>query len=237
MGWNSYDLVTFGCSHTYGQGLPDCVADDGGPGPKPSNVAWPSILKRSVGFKSLNNRSRPGASNKIIVKRLIEYPYYNPKTVVVILWSNFSRQTIFKNMEQKVHMMPHMADGAKWMPLSFWKRLEEDRETFTKKVDTYYKTFYEDFDAKFDQMIRMNFAHAFLKSKGIKSFHLVVDHEVTEDQEYFNNFNVSGLNLKIYNWQKDFRIDYGLDTANPIPHPGPKSHMLFANNIKEWFFK
>lgn len=237
MGWNSYDLVTFGCSHTYGQGLSDCMEDDGSAGPKPSNIAWPNILKNSVGFKSLNNRARPGASNKIIAKKIIEYPYYNSKTVVVILWSNFSRHTIFKNKKQQIHMMPHMADGAKWMPLSFWKRHEEDRETFTKKVDTYYKTFYEDFDAKFDQMIRMNFIHSFLKNKGIKSFQLVVDHELDEDKDYFDKFNLNGLNLKIYNWNKNFRIDNALDVQQPRPHPGPKSHMLMANNIKEWFFK
>ena len=43
------------------------------------------------------------------------------------------------------------------------------------------------------------------------------------------------LNIKTFNWRKDFNIDDALDV--PHPHPGLKSHSLFADNIKGWFFK
>ena len=74
MDWTKYNLITFGCSHTYGAGLPDCWIPNKGHGPKPSNNAWPSVLKQKLNFKSIDNSSRPGSSNKMIAKTIIEYP-------------------------------------------------------------------------------------------------------------------------------------------------------------------
>ena len=77
MGWNSYKLVTFGCSHTYGHGLSDCIAEDGSNGPTASQQAWPSILSGLTDMK-VDNASRPGAGNLMITKAIVDYVLTNP---------------------------------------------------------------------------------------------------------------------------------------------------------------
>lgn len=232
MDWKEYNLVTFGCSHTFGQGLSDCIgADVRSAGPVPSKQAWPSILKTLVGFKSLHNDSWPGLSNKIITKKIIDYEY-KKNTVVIILWSNFNRHTIFNNKgESKLHMFPAMIK--KEMPLAFWKQHYREKDELTNLVKTYYENYYEEYDVTFDQIVRINFVHSFLNDKGIRNIHLVMEHELTN--EYFKKFNLSGINIKKFNWKKHYWIDDALD--KPRPHPGPESHKLFAYNINKWFFK
>ena len=232
MGWKNYHLVTFGCSHTYGHGLKDCLSSDGrSPAPEPSKLAWPNKLQKIVGFETIDNSSRPGVSNKIITKRIIDYNY-KKNTVVIILWSNFNRHTIFDDKgENKLHMLPAFIKQD--MPLAFWKHHNRDKDEFAHLVKIYYENYYEEYDVTFDQAVRMNYVHSFLKDKGIKSIHLVAEHELKN--EYFKKFNLSGINIKTFNWKKHFNIDDALD--HPHPHPGPKSHEYFAYNINQWFFK
>ena len=228
MGWNSYKLVTFGCSFTYGHGLADCVAQDGSHGPTASKRAWPSILGGLTDMQ-VDNASIAGSSNLMITKTIVDYSKYDKNTVVVIMWSHNNRETIYKpGGEEKLHMLPGFLSAG--MPKDFWWDKED---TFKKDVTTYYETFHEDWNATLNQMIRMNFVHAFLKSKGIQSFHVYCEH-YHEDFNYFKKFNVRDLNLKRFNWSDHFHIDDALDVPNP--HPGPKSHALIATNLRRWFF-
>ena len=74
MDLSEYDLVTFGCSFTYGHGLHDCIDPDGqSHGPLPSVLAWPNQLKSISNFKTVDNVAEPGASNKLITKYALEY--------------------------------------------------------------------------------------------------------------------------------------------------------------------
>ena len=86
MGWKDYKLVTFGCSFTYGHGLSDCIAADGSNGPVCSEQAWPSVLGQLTGMK-VDNVSKPGSSNLMITKAIVDYPKYTKNTVVVVMWS------------------------------------------------------------------------------------------------------------------------------------------------------
>ena len=86
MGWKDYNLITFGCSHTYGHGLPDSIAEDmQSPGVRPSNWAWPARLQQQVQFNSVSNQAKSGSSNKMITKAIIEYPKFTKQSIVVIL--------------------------------------------------------------------------------------------------------------------------------------------------------
>ena len=228
MGWKDYKLVTFGCSFTYGHGLADCMAEDGSNGPTASEQAWPSVLGKLTGMK-VDNASEPGSSNLMITKAIVDYSKYTKDTVVVVMWSNNDRETIYKTGNEKLHMLPGFLDDT--MPGTFW--FDKDKNNFKKTITTYYENYHEDWNATLNQTIRMNFVHAFLKSKGIQSFHLQIAHHHT-DPNYFKKFNVRDLNLKYFNWGNDFCIDDALDVPNP--HPGPNSHALLATNIRRWFF-
>ena len=41
-------LVAFGCSYTYGHGLPDCIMAKGRAGKRPSKFAWPYLLAKKL---------------------------------------------------------------------------------------------------------------------------------------------------------------------------------------------
>ena len=228
MGWKDYKLVTFGCSFTYGHGLSDCMAEDGSNGPTASEQAWPSVLGKLTGMK-VDNVSEPGSSNLMITKAIVDYSKYTKDTVVVVMWSNNDRETIYKTGNEKLHMLPGFLDDT--MPGTFW--FDKDKNNFKKTITTYYENYHEDWNATLNQTIRMNFVHAFLKNKGIKSFHVHSEHHRL-DINYFKKFNVRDLNLKYFNWGNDFCIDDALDVPNP--HPGPNSHALLATNIRRWFF-
>ena len=228
MGWKDYKLVTFGCSFTYGHGLSDCMAEDGSNGPTASEQAWPSVLGKLTGMK-VDNVSEPGSSNLMITKAIVDYSKYTKDTVVVVMWSNNDRETIYKTGNEKLHMLPGFLDDT--MPGTFW--FDKDKNNFKKTITTYYENYHEDWNATLNQTIRMNFVHAFLKNKGIKSFHVHSEHHRL-DINYFKKFNVRDLNLKRFNWSDHFHIDDALDVPNP--HPGPKSHALIATNLRRWFF-
>jgi hypothetical protein len=228
MGWKDYKLVTFGCSFTYGHGLSDCMAEDGSNGPTASEQAWPSVLGKLTGMK-VDNVSEPGSSNLMITKAIVDYSKYTKDTVVVVMWSNNDRETIYKTGNEKLHMLPGFLDDT--MPGTFW--FDKDKNNFKKTITTYYENYHEDWNATLNQTIRMNFVHAFLKNKGIKNFHVHSEHHRL-DINYFKKFNVRDLNLKYFNWKNNFHIDDALDI--PKPHPGPRSHALMATNIQRWFF-
>ena len=88
-------LVTFGCSYTYGHGLPDCITDHGGAGKIPSKFAWPHLLAKKLD-KELYNAGIPGASNKLIMDTVINFPF-KPTDTVVILWTYLSRHCILSH--------------------------------------------------------------------------------------------------------------------------------------------
>ena len=236
MDYSKYDLVTFGCSFTYGHGLVDCIHKDGtSNGLKPSALAWPSILKSLANFKTVDNMAIAGSSNKMITKEIIEYKKYTKNTFVVILWSNFDRHTVFKDRVKKLHMMPHFIN--KEMPDSFWAFHGAEANELKRKIKSYYGDFHEEFDTYFDQMIRMNYVHSWLKDKGIQNIHIFAEHlkpqGLNQHKRFFNNFMIRDIRARVYSYKKDFKIDDALD--RPIPHPGPASHKFFAHNIIKWF--
>ena len=82
-------LVTFGCSLTYGHGLEDCFEPPQMPGPKHSNLAWPTIVANKFNLK-LENRSQPGLSNRGILHKILEFRY-RKNDVIVVMWTNVFR--------------------------------------------------------------------------------------------------------------------------------------------------
>lgn len=82
-------LVAFGCSYTYGHGLPDCHLGTNLPGPKPSDLAWPSVLAKLLELEVVN-RSNPGASNLHILWNLLNFKF-KKDDICVVLWTHLHR--------------------------------------------------------------------------------------------------------------------------------------------------
>ena len=90
------NIVSFGCSNTYGQGLEDCYINNG-PGPHPSNQAWPAVLAREYNC-SLDNKSIPGASNLQILDKILNHSFNN-SDLVITMWATPDRDYIFPNQQ------------------------------------------------------------------------------------------------------------------------------------------
>jgi len=92
-------LVVFGCSSTYGQGLPDCPTGD----EKPSLLAWPSLLAKELDIECVNT-STCGAPNKKILLQILDFPF-KKDDIVITLWSFHHRGYIFDNPKKAKSIM------------------------------------------------------------------------------------------------------------------------------------
>lgn len=86
-------IVAAGCSHTWGEGLPDVYPKDG-VRTEPSELAWPSLLgkKLNCDVKNIANR---GAGNLEIMWRLLQFDL-KPDDIVIVQWSHFVRYEFFR---------------------------------------------------------------------------------------------------------------------------------------------
>lgn len=92
-------LVAFGCSLTYGDGLPDCYVPDGDDplgyhaGPLPSESAWPSLAAGMLGMDCLN-LARSGNSNTRMLMDIIDHRW-QPGDVAAMLWTYTDRDVLY----------------------------------------------------------------------------------------------------------------------------------------------
>ena len=88
-------LYAFGCSNTYGEGLPDCNFQKG----IPSNMGWVSIVAKHLKLPHIN-LSFPGASIKEITFKVKHHQHNITKNdIVIILWTYPSRWCIINDIK------------------------------------------------------------------------------------------------------------------------------------------
>ena len=107
IGFNlKHRLVSFGCSLTYGYGLPGCYnIRTTKQGMFPSKLAWPHLLAKLLDKKS-TNLSESGCSNKHIWNRIVNFKFKKNDTVI-ILWTYRYRNTVLKNKNDGHHIKPY----------------------------------------------------------------------------------------------------------------------------------
>ncbi len=84
-------LIAFGCSYTYGSRLLDCPRNS----KTPSALSWPTLLGKKLEY-SVVNKGIPGAGNLQILYEILNFDFKHDD-VVIVLWSSFSRGTVFNN--------------------------------------------------------------------------------------------------------------------------------------------
>ena len=145
-------LVAFGCSLTYGHGLPDCFSKDNksDPGPRPSVYAWPQILADLLDLDCVN-LSDYGSSNKKICYEILNSQIDN-RDLVFVNWSHVFRYCIIK-ADRIVNLGPWSSD--------------KEGKSYLKLMDSN--------DLLIDSNLRLRLAHLYLENLQIKHFMLNSD--------------------------------------------------------------
>jgi len=109
-------LWTFGCSHTQGHGLSDCVGADGfSPIPGVSELAWPVTLSKLMNIPLINN-SHAGIGPKAVWNNIIN-SQIQPDDVIVIMWPCWeTRIDILLNPTEDCHHPCQIYDLRAWNP-------------------------------------------------------------------------------------------------------------------------
>jgi hypothetical protein len=210
-------LVVFGCSYTYGTGLPDC----GSMTPSlenlifntlsPSKLGWASLLGQKLGIEVVNI-GEPGGSNTEILYNILGFKY-QPGDIVIVMWSNYRRDLIFT----KNYISKH---SDKWFAV--WRsRFNKKLAAFSKvKENSLWIKYMNEHDYCVKTKMYMHHADLFFKNIGIKYLHYPsIPQELNDVKIDFlpiDNICNDGL----------FWID-----KTPDGHPGIESNRLVADNI------
>jgi hypothetical protein len=197
-------LVLFGCSLTYGNGLPDCATPDGSPGPSPSKMVWGELLGERLACPVVN-RSLPGSSNQLILDRILNFEFENEDRVIV-LWSFFTRGLLYLKDE--------ICNIGPWQETDIAKR---------------YYELHDDNDLYMTSLHAIHYADCYLKDKKITTTHFGLAKyggnnpiAITGKEPNWFTTNVNLLKLS------SFYLDMGLGF-----HPGPKSQYKICDYIEK----
>lgn len=189
-------LVVFGCSHTYGYGLPDMGPESTLPH---SNFAWPTVLSADLNLSLVNN-AFPGWSNYKILHKILEFKF-QPNDLVVVLWATIDRDMLLLNNGQEFHV-------------GCW-----NNDEVTK---TYY-TIHSDVDMAVQTLTHVHHAECFLKTLGIKTKHFLYTNKfnkiVNQAKKNCGWFDTELIPAFISGIKKDMASDnlhYGVETHKQL---------------------
>lgn len=198
-------IVAFGCSNTQGQSLPDLKDGDH----NVSDYAWPAVLAKNLGF-SVWNRAHGGASNKLILHRLLNTDF-EKTDVVVIMWTAFCR-SCFIDKDKVLRMLPSDINRPRI----------DNKEANRLHSAYYYEHFDSDYNAWYDSMVQINLAKAHLDSLQIKNLHFTWDPSPYQSKR--PNWNKVNLITKKFS---------NIDFARDNDHPGVQSQKLMAEFMQK----
>lgn len=198
-------LITFGCSFTYGQGLPDCKIGNNITkfASTPSDHSWPVILSKLLNVEVVN-KGIPGASNLEILFHILSFDFKQDDTVV-IMWSLPDRDLYFNSVKG---LKPFRQLG-NWL----LNRNKFEEEWF-KNIN------FKDNCVK--SWLHIHHADLYLQALNLKYIHYPIIPHLLE--EYKPNF-IKHIN----NFYTDGFVD--CDKGDDNSHPGLKSHIETAKQI------
>lgn len=200
-------LIAFGCSSTYGQGLPDCPTGIDQP---PSRFAWPNLLSKELNLEEVNT-SMWGVPNKSILLKILNFPFQKDD-LAIVLWSFQHRGYIFEN------------DGT---PKSIMH---------TNTDCEYQKDFFmvhSEYDLVNDSILFMHHAGEYLKNKKITHLQFYFDTTIKDYIDLGKNVvPVSAIYLGLYTYPNGDPINgLRVDTATDNIHVGVKTQENVAKDM------
>jgi len=233
-------LFAFGCSHTYGQALPDVwdyennkeIMTQG-----PSKYAWPQILSDKLNLDCITDRffryrkcinlGSPGASNKEVWFHIVNTEF-KKSDIVVILWPGRSRWCIIKDPVPYSAVVPVDMDYCRGVKDFNNKKVEKIVPFRLKKKHppstAFYKYLFDEHDYRIDYLMRVNYVSILLKNKVKILKHY--ETEIGESCNYPNWFMGKFCKEKFF---IDILEKY--PNAEDNSHSGIDGHKAFANIV------
>lgn len=201
-------LYAFGCSCTYGVGLPDIDIELN---KGSSKYSWPEKLAEKLNLTCVN-KGWPGASNLEILNRILNTKISSDDTVVV-MWSFFNRDYIFNENGTGTQLAHWVNPGLirNWMLT------------------------HSDYDLKIRSWLAMYTAWLHLDAMDIKFYFGITGDVINNpNKERFLEIKpVWADNIKFV--VTDFMdLANNNDLAVDNMHPGPKSHAKLAEILFEY---
>lgn len=186
-------LMAFGCSNTQGCGLPGYERHEDPYWARPSNYAWPTYLAEKMNLEC-NNFGHGGASNKLILNKMLETAL-SKNDCVVILWTEFARHHILNQNTYATRLIP--SDSVRSRKMAKWMRNKQKTRFSPKDTKLYFEKFYNDEDSFWENLVKINFAKFVLDSREIENYHFLWNvHAIdTLDYPYWNRVNFKHLDF------------------------------------------
>ena len=198
-------LVAFGCSLTYGHGLEDCFVPPVHPGPKHSELAWPSIVATKCNLQ-LVNVSQCGASFREICHTVLNFDFKKDDKVVV-LWTNLYR----------------------WCKIS--PEGIKDRYGLWQEgpiVDNLAEHWSEEYDLVVTASHCINLVYYHLRQHNIKHIQILSGSGIKPDFKWdFKKLKWNFAKLEDYDFSVRMKYPKALDGG----HPGLEAHREFAKLV------
>ena len=208
-------LYTVGDSFTYGDELPDPVAD-----------GWPQKLANMLGY-DLVNHGRSGVGNEYIIKKTIQAVAEHNPDLVVVAWTSCGRV--------------EFAD--EWGPYDIWpacnsRAFHEDPKLEYRHELIKYITMYNDSEHEYRRWLRqVILLQSFLKTHGVE--YLMCS--AFDNQHRFGKYwqtNQGYYDLidtdRIVGWPNDGMVEWSFQyPLAPKGHPLGEGHTKIAEKIYE----
>lgn len=166
------NLLVYGCSFTYGQGLADCNER---PYPKPSQLGYAKLLESELNVNVLNY-AQPGASNCKILYKILNTPIQSSDSVL-IQWSFYNRSFIFFEDENK------NGDIGPWGDISI--------------IDKFYEV-HSDKDLLMKSYLSIHHANMYLKTKCKNVYNLIISYDSIHKGIKPDWFDIKYLPISFY---------------------------------------
>lgn len=223
-------LVTVGCSHTVGEGLPD-KPELGYIGEKyctTSTYAWPVHLGKKLNL-SVWNIARGGISNKHICKQILDEPLFE-NDVVVFMWTYFARTCFFDDNALSKRILVSETERSLMNPKKFFS---PNGTTQNKKDILYSKKFYENYFSHYNSVYEsyqnINFAKYYLDTIGIQNFHTTC--EFLPYKGVDDNGKEQVIEAPAWNFVNLHKINLYPKQSIDGFHPGVDAHKQISEEI------
>ena len=197
------NLIAFGCSLTYGEGLADCHVPPNLPGPKPSSLAWPARLASITG-RNCVNQGYSGAGNFQIALSVLSYQFKADDSCF-ILWSYSDRDMILHDNMSLERLGP-------WSYNKRWKAWNMVNPDQTKSIKFWY---------------HVATINSWLMTHKIPCYNLSVGLDFFKGTKPAWAENIKFLSANIHHYREITPL--ALDRL----HPGPQAHEAFAHDIAQ----